>query len=114
MGNIDTVEIKDALADPPLVILYLHRQGTEVSCPVDERCVSGLVRVLSEDGATFWLRSVSRVLIPFFGFWTRHANYELIVRVKHGSSRKEVTVPCSRKSGKAMLALALKDWSDAA
>jgi len=113
MGSIDTLEVKSTLASPPRLALYAHRQGAEFVCPIDQGCFDRLSSILSEDGASFWLRSVSRQLVPFL-FWTRYKNYALVLRVKHGASRREITVPCSQQTGQSLLAFSLKEWSDAA
>jgi len=114
MGSIDTLEVKSVLASPPRLALYAHRQGVELLCPIDQVFLDRISPILSESGASFWLRSVSRQVAPFFGFWTRHKNYALILRIKHGSSRQEVTVPCNKQIGESLLAIAHKEWSYAA
>jgi hypothetical protein len=103
MGSIDTIEIKAALISPPSVNLYSHRLGKDIWCKTDKDFANELSRVLDEIGATFWLRSVSRVHNPFFVFWTRYSDFKALVRIKHGGSRREVVVCCTPDTGKLLL-----------
>ena len=114
MGSFDTLEIANALPSPLRLVLLSHRRGTEITVPVNEACYAALNPLLQEPGATLWLRSVSRTLRPFFVFWRRTENFALVVRVKHGASRREVRVLCSKESGQALLAVSREEWSDAA
>src|SRR5687767_9919333 len=114
MGSIDTLEIKAVLETPPSLVLYSHRLNTETTHPIDQPCANKLKITLQEVGATFWLRSVSREHTPFFGFWTRYTNFAVLVRIKHGTSRRDVTVPCSTQAGKVLLAQLNSEWSNAA
>ncbi len=114
MGNIDTLEIKRAMPSPPRLVLHSHRRDAEFVCPVDDNCWTKIHEMLNEPGASFWLRSVSHTLIPYFMFWRRSKNFTLIIRVKHGSSRREVSVPCSKTAGHELLALSRQEWSDTA
>src|SRR3546814_4468400 len=109
MGNSDTLEIKHALQEPPRLVLYSYRRGVEIICPVEDRCSANLAEILQEPSASFWLRYVSHTLVPFFVLWHRSDDFALVVRVKHGSSRRDVSIPCSEASGRRLLALS-RDW----
>ncbi len=113
MGSIDTLEIKAVLVDPPSLMLYSHRFDKEISCQIDLDFATDLTRALEEADATFWLRSVSRVLNPFFVFWTRHSDFKALVRIKHGTSRREVVVSCAPETGKLLLSKLSTEWSTA-
>ena len=114
MGSIDTLEIKRALLSPPSLVLFSHRRDTEIAVPVDESCAAILSELRQEPNASLWLRSVSHTLVPFLVFWRRSKSFLLVVRVKHGASRREIRVPCSNVSGQALLAVSREEWSDAA
>ena len=114
MGSIDSLEIKAVLETPPRLILYSHRFNAEKTCPVDSAFAAELRVALPEGDATYWLRSIRSDHVPFFGLWTRYKNYDAILRIKHGASRREITVPCSKQSGESLLALLNSEWSAAA
>src|SRR3546814_14028820 len=113
MGNSDTLEIKHALQEPPRLVLYSYRRGVEIICPVEDRCSANLAEILQEPSASFWLRYVSHTLVPFFVFWHRSEDFALVVRVKHGSSRREVSIPRSdeRRVGKECVSTCRSRWS---
>ena len=114
IGSIDTLEIKTVLETPPRLVLYSHRFNAETICQIDSAFDAKLRVALAEGDATFWLRSIRRDHVPFFGFWTRYRNYDATLRVKHGTSRRKFNVPCAKQSGESLLALLNLEWSAAA
>jgi hypothetical protein len=114
MGSVDTLEIQKALPSPPRLVLFSHRRRMEIAVPVDEACVASVAALLQEPDASFWLRSVSHTLVQVFLFWRRSTDFVLIVRVKRGTARREVRIPCTKEPGRALLAVSREEWSDAA
>ena len=113
MGSIDTLELKAVLEDPPRLVLHSYQAAEDIACRIDTDCANTLMDYLSESDSSCWLRSVSRVHNPFLGFWTRYSNYAILLRIKHGTARRDVSIPCKRKTGKALLAALNKEWSNA-
>jgi len=114
MGSIDTLELKTVLEDPPRLVLHSHQRAEDIVCRIDTDCASQLTDYLAEGEATCWLRSVSRAHNPFLGFWTRYSNYAILLRIKHGTARRDISIPCKHRTGKTLLAALNKEWSNAA
>jgi hypothetical protein len=95
MGSPNTLELLGTRGDRCELIIRRHRSGTEIAVQLDATSVLALAEATSPaNGESFWLCAV-RGNVQWWRFGRACA---VLVRAKLGRSRRDVWVPCTRRT----------------